>query len=309
LGLARYVKLNRRLSRSEALYRSFLSASPDGIAITDMEMRFLMVSPKALAMFGFEHEKDIIGLKPFDLVIPEDLERAHGNSKLMLKGGAALGPREYRAIKPDGTFIDFEVNTDFVRNSSGLPTSLVMVIREIGDRKRMQEKLELQATTDGLTGLYNRHYIIEKIQAAFETFRRSGEPFSLVIADIDLFKQVNDAFGHNGGDGVLRFVAEELGKESRLCDTIARWGGEEFLFLLPSTDINLAMRIAERVRCRFEGKPFNWEGKQLSISLTFGVVSVYAQDTPESLIDRADQAMYQGKREGRNRVVNGNEMK
>ena len=176
------------------------------------------------------------------------------------------------------------------------------------DRKQLEEKLKLQATTDELTGLFNRRAVSDKIQAEFEGFQRSGSQFSLVIADIDFFKHVNDLHGHNAGDFLLRSVAHELAQAVRDCDTISRWGGEEFLCLLPSTDIKMALSIAERMRSSIFEKTFSWDDNQLSITLTFGVAAVNERDTVDSLIHRADQALYWGKKTGRNRVVNGNDL-
>lgn len=173
---------------------------------------------------------------------------------------------------------------------------------------QLNEQLHWNSRTDVLTGLFNRRHITEKIQAEFEAFHHISSSFSLIIADVDHFKQVNDVYGHNGGDFILGSLAKEFTKAIRSCDTVARWGGEEFLCLLPATDTITAMAIAERMRSIVADQNFVWEGNSLKISMTFGVATIGKGDTVDRLIGRADQALYWGKKTGRNRVVDGNDL-
>lgn len=166
-----------------------------------------------------------------------------------------------------------------------------------------KEELLVMATTDPLTGLFNRRKSLEIIQEEQVRYLRSKTPFSFVIADVDNFKQFNDAYGHDCGDFVLTQVAEDLREKLRAQDCVGRWGGEEFNVVLPESDLIGAKAIMEKIRTHFEERKYGYKGQVLSITLTFGV-SVY-QDSMEvdALIKSADQALYQGKQSGKNRVV------
>lgn len=168
---------------------------------------------------------------------------------------------------------------------------------------QLNKQLDLNSRTDTLTGLFNRRHIKEKIQDELKRFKRTGRSFAVIIGDVDHFKQVNDTYGHNGGDFLLRGVANELCNAVRDYDIVARWGGEEFLCLLPETDANIAISIAERMRSVIANKNFVWGGVNITIRMTFGVAIASQDDMEQQLITRADQALYEGKESGRNRVV------
>jgi len=168
------------------------------------------------------------------------------------------------------------------------------------------KELEQLSISDGLTGLYNHRHIQEVVHEEYERARRTGEPLSVVMLDFDHFKRVNDLYGHQVGDRVLQEMAEILRKTAREIDKLGRYGGEEFIAVLPETDAESATTFAERVRERVERHPFavgRAEPLQLTISAgtaTYPYPGVY---NPRTLIQRADQALYAAKRAGRNCVV------
>lgn len=168
----------------------------------------------------------------------------------------------------------------------------------------MNKKLEEVARTDPLTMLSNRRDMLEKIDYETSRFNRSKKPFVIIISDIDFFKLVNDKYGHDGGDYVLVNLSRMFRKTMRKQDIIGRWGGEEFIFLLPETDLLGGRKLAEKLRNMIEKHPFIYNKQQLQITMTFGV-SVYASNTKtiEQVINRADEHLYKGKRKGRNCVV------
>lgn len=161
------------------------------------------------------------------------------------------------------------------------------------------------ANTDGLTGLYNYRSFQERLDQEVERAQRYHRPLSLIMVDIDYFKAYNDTHGHLGGDSVLAAVAQALQQTSRTSDIVARYGGEEFVLVLPETDVIKAEVLGHRLREQIEKRIFPGEeqlpGKTLTISV--GVTSYLPPDTKEALIQKADMALYQAKREGRNRVV------
>lgn len=172
-------------------------------------------------------------------------------------------------------------------------------------RDKLDYSLEM-AVTDQLTGLHNRRYMTGQLDALVERARHGGEPAAVLILDIDHFKAINDTFGHDAGDEVLSEFAVRLATNVRAVDLPCRYGGEEFVIVMPDTRVEDAHRIAERIRQQVAGAPFRvLDGKeQLSVTISIGVAaSKGAADTPEALLKRADEALYDAKQGGRNRVI------
>ena len=174
-----------------------------------------------------------------------------------------------------------------------------------GELVQKANELEFLSKTDPLTGIYNRRYIIEKMEEESARFRRYGKTFSLIILDIDFFKRVNDNLGHDCGDYVLAEVARLLRQTLREQDCLARWGGEEFLILLPETDAAGSEVLAERLRAGVEERGFVYHDKRISITLTMGICQYTEGITVDEAIRKADNALYEGKKQGRNCVVVG----
>lgn len=172
-------------------------------------------------------------------------------------------------------------------------------------RTKLDETVE-QALTDPLTGLHNRRYMETHLRNLLAEARQSHKPLAVLVADIDHFKQVNDVHGHDNGDAVLKQFAERVRQQTRTIDLACRMGGEEFLIIMPDTDRTSAMAVAERLRHGISAAPFRLAtgGDMIDVTASLGVsVLESRQDTVESLIKRADQALYAAKRSGRNRVV------
>lgn len=171
-------------------------------------------------------------------------------------------------------------------------------------RDKFQQGLEL-AITDSLTGLYNRRYMESHLNAMVEDGLTNDKPVSLLIFDIDFFKSVNDTYGHGAGDTVLKEFSQRIAQNVRGVDLACRMGGEEFVVVMPDTDLPYAMMVAERLRLRIGEIPFVVEGSEnLSVTVSIGIGIVEgAGDTAEKLLERADAALYRAKRDGRNRVV------
>jgi len=170
--------------------------------------------------------------------------------------------------------------------------------------ERVNRQLYEKATRDMLTGLFNRRKMIDFIEYEIERSSRSSDIFSLILTDIDHFKKINDTCGHDCGDTVLKDIARSFLSVIRKLDQVARWGGEEFMFLLPETDIGGAFTLAEKIRRLIEETTFSCTGTGLpSITMTFGVAEYAAGGDVEKLIKQADLALYQGKNNGRNQTV------
>lgn len=177
-------------------------------------------------------------------------------------------------------------------------------------RWRAQQRISLlmrelaeSAKTDQLTGLHNRRAFLERL--TYETVRSVREkfPVSIILLDIDHFKNVNDAHGHGCGDMVLRYMADLMRSTIRLQDTAARWGGEEFILLLPETALEGAAILAEKLRAAVEASPFACDGASFGLTISLGVHQYDHGESLDANIGRADVRLYRAKQEGRNRVV------
>jgi len=187
-----------------------------------------------------------------------------------------------KALPAGGRFLSYTEVTDLVRNA---------------------ERLERLATTDEMTGICNRRHFLTLAETEWRRFRDDGAPFALLILDVDLFKSINDRFGHNVGDAVIRSVAAICQREKRDADILARIGGEEFVLLLPQTRRDEAVGFAEKLRQRVETEPFVHDGESVRLTISIGVAEAEAGMAEiGDIMKRADQALYDAKRGGRNRV-------
>lgn len=224
----------------------------------------------------------------------------------------SIGGRDYIS-KP------FEENEVLARVKTHLELkrSQEALVSNINELKRTNEVLEkinkeleetrnelvLAATTDPLTNIYNRRKFIELMEIESARFNRNGLPFSLVLADIDNFKIFNDRHGHSCGDFILVSIAKIIQKILRTQDSLARWGGEEFIMLLPDTSIEDGYNVAEKIRKEIASAIFEYIDKKLTVTMTFGLSEIAPSMTLSTLINEADKALYEGKDRSRNCVV------
>ncbi|HEY1365127.1 MAG TPA: PleD family two-component system response regulator [Xanthobacteraceae bacterium] len=179
-------------------------------------------------------------------------------------------------------------------------------------RKRYTERLRdnvqmsiAMAVTDGLTGLFNRRYMETHVGTLVEQAASRGKPLTVLVLDVDYFKAVNDTYGHDAGDEVLREFALRVRKSIRGIDLACRYGGEEFVIVMPETDIAVATMVAERLRRRIAGEPFAIQqgARHIEVTISIGIAGLSRGDNAAGVLKRADQALYRAKRDGRNRVV------
>ena len=162
------------------------------------------------------------------------------------------------------------------------------------------------AITDALTGLHNRRYMETHLSSLAEQAASRGKPLSVLVLDIDFFKSINDGHGHDAGDDVLREFALRIRKSIRNIDLACRYGGEEFVVVMPETDMAVATMVAERLRRRIASEPFAIQqgSNHLNVTISVGIAAMNApNETAAAILKRADQALYRAKRDGRNRVV------
>lgn len=160
--------------------------------------------------------------------------------------------------------------------------------------------LEKLSITDKLTGLFNRHHIDKKVHELYSLSHRYQVPFTLILLDIDDFKKVNDTYGHIQGDKVLKTVSKLLRLNSRESDIVGRWGGEEFIIICPNTDIDSAVKVAEKMRKAIEMEIFDID---IPVTASFGISNYSNHKSYEDLIIKVDKALYQAKTSGKNTIV------
>jgi diguanylate cyclase (GGDEF)-like protein len=175
--------------------------------------------------------------------------------------------------------------------------------REIEQVKARESVQVEQARRDSLTGVLRRETVMDMLEKGVARARERNEPMSLLLADVDEFKSVNDRFGHLVGDDVLSAFASRLTGAVRAVDAIGRYGGEEFLIVLHDTRLEKAVEIAERARMKIDESPFESRGRRMPITVSLGVAELAPGESPIDVLARADVALYRAKREGRNRVI------
>jgi diguanylate cyclase len=167
------------------------------------------------------------------------------------------------------------------------------------------EEQRKKAMHDSLTGLPNRESYQQRLDQEVQRFQRYGGKLSLMVCDVDLFKRINDTYGHLAGDKVLKIIAKSLQKNLRSSDFIARFGGEEFVALMPETSTDEAFIVAEKLRKKIEASPFNFKKEPVQITVSFGISEIIEGESIDDVFNRADKALYKAKESGRNQVQIG----
>lgn len=204
------------------------------------------------------------------------------------------------SYKPDNNIAVFE--TTFWQNTILAHIIIVMTLIFIYYVLETKNRFESMAITDKLTGLYNRYKFYLIATQEINRAKRTGRPFSIILFDIDRFKQINDRYGHDIGDYVLQTIAKILRRNLRAYDYIFRWGGEEFIVLAPETDAKNAMQLAQKIRTLIENYNFKTVGK-VTVSLGVAQIDPENESNIDKVIKRADNALYISKKEGRNRAT------
>ncbi len=168
---------------------------------------------------------------------------------------------------------------------------------------RLRDQFERQALHDQLTRLPNRRNLNEQLKHEYQRTLRSKQPFSVLLADVDYFKRINDDFGHDAGDEVLKVLSKRFKQAIRKQDIVARWGGEEFIFLLPDTNLESAADVAEKVRHITAADPVWQQERPITVSISIGVAEIHPDVTVDEAINQADKRLYVAKQNGRNNVV------
>ena len=280
-----------------------LNSAGEGIIGLDAEGRAMFVNAAALRLTGYTRA-DLEQRRLHDLIHHHCRDgETYAAEDCPILSTLADG-RERRVDdelfwRADGEAFPVEYVVAPVDADEGEGAGAVVVFQDITERRRLERELERRATTDALTGALNRERFEALLRAERTRSRRTGAPLSVVMFDIDHFKRVNDHFGHAAGDAVLETLVDRVGGELRDIDSLARWGGEEFMVLLPETDAEGAARLAERLRRRVAGEPFETVG---AVSISLGAGQWREGEDEDGFLRRVDDALYAAKAAGRNRV-------
>ena len=289
-GLLRY----RLLDILPIARHVLIESMSDGVVVLDKHNRLVDINPAARQVLGTE------GLSPLGKRVEEvfsawsDLVLAFNDIR-DIRTEVPVGP-------PPVTYLDLKISPLF--DSRGHFLGRLVIWRDITPLKQAQAELQEQAIRDPLTGLYNRRYLNHALNRELARAQRGHYPVSLVMMDIDHFKSLNDTFGHNMGDTILREFGIQLMEQVRVDDTVCRYGGEEFLVLLPNVSSQSALEIAERWRKMFQEANTYPVGGTVTVTVSCGIAEFpLSGNTSEELVAAADKSLYQAKAMGRNRVV------
>lgn len=299
--------VTRTLRAAEARFSRLVSQSLVGISMVE-DGRISYANEKFNTIFGYE-AGELLGFEAGRLAVAADRALVDDQVHQRLHGAASSAHYQFRGLRRDGSVVDIECHGN-VMDLDGTRV-LVSMVLDVTDRVRaerrvlaLQEQLREQSIRDPLTGLYNRRYLDDFLGRELELARRSGHSVSVIMGDLDRFKDVNDRYGHQVGDETLRAFADILGGHSRSTDVSCRYGGEEFMLVLPGMEPGCASERAEELRRAIAGTPLGAGATRPTLTASFGVAS-FPQDgaTVAEVVRAADRALYEAKNGGRDRVV------
>ncbi|MHC1759044.1 MAG: GGDEF domain-containing protein [Negativicutes bacterium] len=292
------------MRENEERFRSFVENANDIVYSLTLDGIYVYVSPNWTEIFGHE-TSEIIGHAFTDFVHPDDHPTAYAFLKQMLVSGEKQSGLVYRVRHKNGDWKWQTTNATLMRDAAGKFVSFLGIGRDITEGKRMEEELQYQATTDGLTGIFNRRYFLTRADEELQRIQRVDGTCSLLMLDIDHFKRVDDKFGHAAGDTALKWITLRCREATRSRDFVGRIRGDEFAILLLEIGILGAKQVAERLRQNIQDTAFKTEeGIQIPLSVSIGIAEHSSKsESPSELMIRADKALYRAKNEGRNKVV------
>jgi diguanylate cyclase (GGDEF)-like protein/PAS domain S-box-containing protein len=295
-------RLMRELGESRETFRAFAEMASDWFWEQDDAGRLTRVSRGFAVLSGVPVE-ECIGKTPWELVFA--LTGKNGEIfERLFQQRAAFEDVEWAFVNRQGKKRSVIINGEPVRDRQGAFAGFRGTGKDMTERKRLEDELIKMAKTDELTGLVNRRHFMELAKNEHRRALRLRQPLALAAIDIDRFKHINDSLGHAAGDQVLQTLATVFLKNIRAIDVFARLGGDEFVLLLPGAHMAQAVEIIERVRRALADAPMQLADQAVSVTISVGVASLAGDDTRfESLMHRADQALYASKEGGRNRVT------
>lgn len=291
---------NEEMQDGGDFFASLIDAIQPGICVVNVAGQIVHVNQSCCELFGYA--RPTLLESNFDLLIDPERRVAMQHLHDEVLRGNTVHPFETTLLHANGTPVWIQLASNRLR--FGAANFRVISLVDITQRKRLEQSLQVLATTDSLTGLANRRHFLEQSRNAVLRGRRTGKLPAVVMIDLDHFKRINDTYGHSTGDRVLIEFALSCERGLRKSDVLGRLGGEEFALLLPEVSAEAALDTAERLRCTLAALTVSAADSSLHFSASFGVAEVAeGEGTVEAALHRADIALYHAKRSGRNRVA------
>jgi len=308
--ISRRKEIEQELRVNNARFKVIFDNAGTGIALRDIYGNLIDANSAYLDMIGYSMEE---ANQLSKIVYPDDYKKVCELFNNFAAGKCSFDTSEVRYINKNQQIMYTMVISTLIPGTEQTPASVINVVNNITERKKVEEELkkakndaDKRADTDFLTGILNRRAFVERFEAEFQRAVREKIPISLILSDIDHFKDINDTHGHQVGDHVLQKFTKCVTSACRCYDFIGRHGGEEFIICLPNTDCKQSIKIAERIRMAVEELNINllYLKKPIKVTASFGVVSSFPDknQNTDMFIAKADDAMYKAKERGRNRV-------
>ncbi|MPY23860.1 sensor domain-containing diguanylate cyclase [Shewanella sp. YLB-07] len=297
-------ELQNEINNASTRFSSVIDAAFDGIITMDDKQRIQLFNHASENIFGYS-ANEIIG-KSITKLMQKKFRSSHSNyikqfADSDIQSRDMLSRVMIMAVKKDKS--EFPVEITISKISINGKIEFTAIIRDISNRIAFIEKLQHQVNTDNLTGLYNRNYFDTQIKDIYHQYKRFGHSFCVLMLDLDKFKVVNDTYGHLIGDKVLQEFAKKAQEVLREVDLLVRFGGEEFIALLPNTQLEAAKDVANRIRnCISQQMVLSQNHEPVTFTVSIGVAEIATDDDTESIVKRADEGLYRAKKSGRNRV-------
>ena len=298
-----HLHAEKQLEEAKQFLNSIIENIPIAVVVKDVTTRKFVLVNRAFEAMLKVSRNEVLGKTVFDIYRTKDAERIDASDSEALAGEFGARANDYEVEMPDGESRVLATNRLVVRDSQGLARHLIVVIDDITERKKSEQRIAFMAHHDVLTGLPNRLAIMEKIEEEVARHRRRGDSFAVLLLDLDRFKHVNDTLGHAVGDALLRETAVRLKGSLRETDVLARLGGDEFAIVQDRENgqRNSTFTLADRI-IDIISKPFNIDGNEVNIATSIGVaLAPEHATTSDSLMKMADLALYRAKSDGRNR--------
>ncbi len=289
-------KIRVLIKYEETIYETLLNLSMEGIFLRNDRGKILDCNKNIPQMLGYTKE-EILSLSLDELVLKDE----NNNFSIIEDNCMGKNYKELIFKKKNGTLLVAEVNTSPLEIEK--EKREIAFLKDITERKNMENHLKELSRKDNLTQLYNRRYIFKKLKLEIEKSKVNQSPLSIAMIDIDHFKKINDTFGHVIGDEVLKKIAKILQENLREEDHVGRYGGEEFLIILPKTKLDKALEVIERLKTIVD--QLEWEIEELSASFSGGIIEIdleKASNKLEELVNEVDKLLYKAKINGRNRI-------
>jgi diguanylate cyclase (GGDEF)-like protein/PAS domain S-box-containing protein len=293
------VEAERVRQAAESLFETGFEQAGIGVAIVDLDGVPIRVNP-AVAMLLGRPAEELVGRLWTEYNHPEDSSPGPG-ILARIAAGYDTYTDERRYVRPDGSVVWASTYVTLVRDQDGVPQYLMVQLLDITERKQMEQELSEQALHDSLTGLPNRAFLADRLERGLAEARAHGTSLGVVFLDVDHFKVINDSLGHTSGDDLLRHAADRITGAIRAEDTVARFGGDEFVIVCDDVSVDSISRIAANV-LEALGELCVIGHQEMNVTASVGIAIADAHSSPESLLRDSDAAMYRAKDRGRGRI-------